>query len=91
VKLDVEGAEGALLEDGASGWLDHVSVLSAELHPPAVPLAEAIAAVCAHGFVHVGPDVLGPRTTDLFFHPDRVHVAPSGRDAWDRALAVARA
>jgi FkbM family methyltransferase len=46
VKMDIEGAEAALL-DGDLAWADRVRLMKIELHPPA---GYAAAALGAHGF-----------------------------------------
>jgi FkbM family methyltransferase len=48
VKMDIEGAEGALL-DGDVAWLDRVDALKIEIHPPATS-ARCREVLEAHGF-----------------------------------------
>lgn len=57
VKMDVEGAEGALLAEGANEWLRGVKALIVEWHPDRCDPAPLLAAVQRQGFRHFPANV----------------------------------
>ena len=57
VKMDIEGAEGALLAEGSNAWLRGVKALIVEWHPDRCDPAPLIAAVERQGFRHFPANV----------------------------------
>lgn len=57
VKMDIEGAEGALLAEGANAWLRGVKALVVEWHPDRCDPAALLAAVQRQGFRHFPANV----------------------------------
>ncbi|MGH2898718.1 MAG: FkbM family methyltransferase [Solirubrobacteraceae bacterium] len=64
-KLDIEGAEGALLLTGDTAWLDGVGSMLAELHADRIDVAAVIAAIETRGLRRHPAGVDG-RKTEFF-------------------------
>ena len=61
VKMDIEGAEGALL-NGDLGWLERVESLIIEFHPAAVGYGDLVDILKLAGFTHFPPRSPWPGT-----------------------------
>ena len=65
VKMDIEGGEGPLLDDGAA-WLDGVLALVAEFHPDLVDYPGLVASLERRGFTFYRGGSVLPYSADAF-------------------------
>ena len=55
LKMDIEGGEGPLINEGSPLWLRDVQIIAAELHPQYLDVAAMTEAICNYGFSLVPP------------------------------------
>jgi FkbM family methyltransferase len=67
LKMDIEGGEGPLINEGSPSWLRDVQIIAAELHPQYLDVAAMTEAICNYGFSLVPPaDGTGEDTEWVF-------------------------
>jgi FkbM family methyltransferase len=55
LKMDIEGGEGPLINEGSPSWLRDIQIIAAELHPQYLDVAAMTEAICNYGFSLVPP------------------------------------
>jgi FkbM family methyltransferase len=50
LKMDIEGGEGPLINEGSPSWLHDVGIIAAELHPQYLDVAAMVDTICDYGF-----------------------------------------
>ncbi|HMK63225.1 MAG TPA: FkbM family methyltransferase [Acidimicrobiales bacterium] len=66
LKMDIEGGEGPLINEGSLSWLNDIEIIAAELHPQYLDVSAMMESICTHGFTLV-PAAERARGTEWVF------------------------